>query len=229
MAAGQEARVSGCSCSYSHSSSDPDSLPDLTCGIHTVIHVAGPQRETIQHERQCTSLSRMDTCLRNYTRHCATPLQQELFNLLFNGIRRVKHEYCAPDSELRSLYLKHVPCIRSVVRDPANPCMKDMQVLGEVVTEARWNKRADYACCGYHRVGRCLSQQVERACGDETSDFGKKMLRKIVSRLPEIRCRDLTEKSAVCRELPPFGSSPKGGQSTSVINKLIRTYTSSSR
>ena len=187
----------------------------------------GPKSEEAQHQRQCTAISKADTCLRNYTRVCTTSVQQQLFGLVFNGIRRINHEYCGSRSELRDAYLRNVPCLRSVLRDPLNPCMKDLQLMGEEVTEAGWNRRINFACCAYHRVGRCMVQQITRSCGSETADFVKDLIGKLVSRIPEIRCRDLTARSPVCQQLPPFGTNPKGGKSTSVINKLIRTYTNS--
>lgn len=198
----------------------------MTQSTHNCIHThTGSRSQAAQHERQCTALSRMDSCMRNYTTHCTTPLQEHLVNMGLSGVRRIQQEYCSPGSELRQTYLKHVPCLRSVLKNPANPCMKDLNVMGEVVTEAKWNKRVNYACCGYHRIGSCLRREVTRACGPETMDFVRTMAKKLMSRLPEIRCRDLTEDSPVCSELPPFGSNPKGGRSTSVVNKLIRTYT----
>ena len=172
---------------------------------------------------QCVVLNRADDCLRAYTRQCMTKVQQQLFNIAFNGIERVEQEYCKQGSVLQTSYREHVPCLRSVMRDPQNPCVKDLQVMAEAVTGAAWHKRINYACCAYHRVGACMAKQITRACGKKTTDFIKTMARKLASRLPDIRCREQKDQgSAVCRELPPFGSSPRGGNTTSVITKLIR-------
>lgn len=212
------------------SQSPPCHLMDVDiCVSHLVGFTderAGPRSEQVQYQKQCSAIQKSDTCLRNYTRVCATPPQRQMFNLMFDGIRRIHYEYCREGSELRESYVKHVPCLRSVVRDPMNPCMKDLQLMAEVITESPWTGRIDLTCCSYHRVGQCMRNQIERACGDESADFVQNMLRKVAGRILEIRCRDFTQRNQACRRLPPFGTNPKGGKSTSVINKLIRTYTS---
>lgn len=212
------------------SQSPPCHLFEVDLCISNVVGFTKEDRtksEEVQHEKQCAAITKADTCLRNYTRFCVTPLQQQLLNLVFDGVHRIQREYCVKGSNLRESYLKHVPCLRSVVQDPLNPCTKDLQLMVEEVTEAQWIRRSNYACCAYHRVGSCFSRQVERSCGRETADFSKDLIRKLVSRIPDIRCKDLTTRSPICQELPSFGTDPKGGQSTSVINKLVRTYTSS--
>lgn len=121
--------------------------------------------------------------------------------------------------------MKHSPCLRTAMRDAQKPCVKDLQVAFEAMTAAPWNKRIGLGCCAYNRIGTCLSTAVEKECGEETISFVRNMTQAALSRLPSIVCSDFTVDSKECAELPPPGSAPKGGKSTSILNRLLSAYT----
>lgn len=105
------------------------------------------------------------------------------------------------------------------------PCIKDLQVGFEAMNEAKWDKRTGLGCCAYNRVGDCLGKAIRAECGEETITFVTDMMKAALSRLPEIMCSEFTLDSPTCKELPPPGSAPKGGKSTSILNRLLAAYT----
>lgn len=144
---------------------------------------------------------------------------------MFDGASRLQKDYCTPGTPLRELYKKHTPCLRDAMRDAQKPCIKDLQVGFEAMNAAKWDKRVGIGCCAFNRVGSCLGSAVKKTCGEETNDFVRNMTMSMLSRLPDLVCGDHGPESATCAELPPPGSEPKGGKSTSILNRLLSAYT----
>ena len=187
---------------------------------------AGVANSEAELDRQCTFIKEADQCIRNYTGTCATDLQRQMTDLVFDGAAKLQRDYCTKGTELRNLYMKHSPCLRTALKDAQKPCIKDLQVAFEDMTAAKWDKRLGFGCCAYNRVGNCLSAPIKRACGQETVDFVGNMTSALLSRLPGIVCGDFGLESETCRALPPPGSEPKGGKTTSILNRLLSAYTS---
>jgi hypothetical protein len=176
-------------------------------------------------DKQCTFIKEADECVRNYTSVCTTDLQKQLADMVFEGTSKLQKDYCTRGSKLRQLYMKHSPCLRNAMRDAQKPCMKDLQVAFEAMTAAKWDKRIGLGCCSFNRVGSCLSKAVNATCGEETRQFVSNMTTAALSRLPEIVCGEFTPESPACAELPPPGTPPKGGKTTSILNRLLSAYT----
>ena len=192
-----------------------------------MVCLAGVANTEAELDRQCTFIDEANQCIMNYTETCATDLQQQLGNLLFDGAKKMKENYCTKGSELRKLYMKHAPCLRTALRDAQRPCIKDLQVAFEAMTAAKWDKRGTIGCCAFNRVGDCLSKPIKKQCGQETIDFVGNMTTVLLSRLPGLLCGDLGIESETCKTLlPPIGSEPKGGKTTSILNRLLSAYTS---
>jgi len=151
-------------------------------------------------------------------------MQRPLADLMFEGSARLQKDYCTPGSSLRKLYLKHAPCLNSVSKDQ-RPCIKDLQVAFEAVTSAKWDKRLPLGCCAFKRVRKCMMELVDTKCGEETVNFVNELMQAALSRLPDLMCEEFTLTSKACKELPPIGSAPKGGRSTSILNRLLSAYT----
>ena len=175
-------------------------------------------------DRQCIFIKEADVCFRNFTSNCASPMQKQLFDMMFDSSSRLQTDYCTSGSTLRKLYLKHAPCLNTVIKDQ-KPCIKDLQVAFEAVTTAKWDKRLPLGCCAYRRVRKCLTDLMEKKCGEDTVDFVNDMLQAALSRLPDLMCDEFTLGSKACKELPAVGSAPKGGKSTSILNRLLSAYT----
>ena len=175
-------------------------------------------------DRQCTSFKEAGSCLKNFTRKCLTTTQKQLANSLSDGAQKLQKEFCTPGSAFRQSYLKHAPCLNTALKEQ-KPCIKDLQVSFEKVTEAKWDKRIPLGCCAYRRTRDCIVKLIEQKCGQETVKFVNDFLRAALSRLPELACQKYSLSSATCKELPPFGTAPKGGRSTSVLNRLLSAYT----
>lgn len=198
------------------------------CAASLLVFTQGPSGVAdteAELDRQCTFIKEADECIRNYTATCATDLQQQMADVFFDGAAKLQKDYCTKGSNLRKLYMKHAPCLRTAMRDAQRPCIKDLQVAFEAMTSAKWDKRIGLGCCAYNRVGECMSKQVKAACGEETVTFVGNMTRAAVSRLPEIMCAEHGLESKTCAELPPPGTPPKGGKSTSILNRLLSAYT----
>jgi hypothetical protein len=151
-------------------------------------------------------------------------MQQQLADFMFDGTSKLQKDYCTPGSSLRKLYLKHAPCLNTASREQ-KPCIKDLQVAFEAVTSAKWDKRVPLGCCAYKRVHKCMTDLIEQKCGAETVDFLKQLMQAVLSRLPDLMCDEFSLGSKTCKELPPVGSAPKGGRSTSILNRLLSAYT----
>jgi len=198
------------------------------CAASLLVFTQGPSgvaNTDAELDRQCTFIKEADECIRNYTATCATDVQQQLTDMVFDGTAKLQKDYCTKGSQLREMYMKHSPCLRTAMRDAQKPCIKDLQVAFEAMTAAKWDKRIGLGCCAYNRVGDCLSKAVKKECGEETVSFVGNMTRAALSRLPDIVCTDFSLESATCAELPPPGSAPKGGKSTSILNRLLSAYT----
>ena len=177
-------------------------------------------------EKQCAAFKRAGSCFETYAKNCATEEQRQFLKRLRNAAVRVKDEYCTTGTSLRSSYIKYGPCLRSVIKDPSHQCLIDLQAVTEYVTEAGRKDRIDLVCCALHRVKKCLSREVEKSCTSDSIDFIKRVGQAFGSRVIGIVCQEFEDpENPTCRMLPPIGSKPKGTDSTSVINKLIRTYT----
>jgi len=198
------------------------------CAASLLVFTQGPSglaNTDAEMDRQCTFIKEADECIRNYTSTCATDLQQQLADMVFDGTAKLQKDYCTKGSQLRELYMKHSPCLRNAMREAQKPCIKDLQVAFEAMTEAKWDKRVGFGCCAYNRVGDCMSKALKKECGEETVSFVGNMTRAALSRLPDIMCAEHTLESPTCKELPPPGSAPKGGKTTSILNRLLSAYT----
>lgn len=175
-------------------------------------------------DRQCTFIKEADTCVRNFTKNCLTNDQRSLTTSLFHGANKLLKEYCIPGSNLRKQYLKHAPCLNTVMKEQ-KPCIRDLQVAFEEVTSSKWDKRLGLACCSYRRLRDCMGKIMKDKCGEETVNFFNELLQTLLSRLPDLMCKEFTLGSATCKKLPPPGTAPKGGRSTSILNRLLSAYT----
>lgn len=151
-------------------------------------------------------------------------MQRQLADMMFEGTGKLQKDYCTQGSPLRKLYLKHAPCLSTVVKDQ-KPCIKDLQVAFEAVTAAKWDKRVPLGCCAYRRVRKCMTELIEQKCGQDTVDFLNDLIQAALSRVPDLMCDEFSLGSKACKELPAVGSAPKGGRSTSILNRLLSAYT----
>jgi len=198
------------------------------CAASLLVFTQGPSATAntdAELDRQCTFIKEADDCIRNYTATCATDLQQQLANLVFDGASKIQTDYCTQGSQLREMYKKHSPCLRKAMNTAQKPCVKDLQVAFEAMNAAPWNKRTGIGCCAFNRVGTCMSTAVNKECGEETVSFVRNMTSALLSRLPDLMCGEFGPESKICTELPPPGSEPKGGKSTSILNRLLSAYT----
>jgi len=175
--------------------------------------------------KQCGYLREADTCLRNFTKRCTTPLQRELISFVTEGSSRLLKEYCSVGTQLRQSYLKHAPCLNQAQKTQKT-CMKDLQAALETVANVEWDKRIPVGCCSYRRFSKCVENKVESRCGKEAVEFMKLLLRMALSRLPDIICQGYGAENQECRALlPPAGTNPKGARSNSVLSRLFSAYT----
>jgi len=175
-------------------------------------------------DRQCSFIKETETCIRNFTKNCMTEDQQQLANFLFDGTTKLQKDYCTTGSALRKGYLKHSGCLNAVQKEQ-KPCIKDLQVAFEEVTSAKWDMRMGLACCAYRRVRACTEKIMQEKCEEGAIDFFTDLGQAMLGRLPELMCDEFTAESATCKQLPPVGSAPKGGRSTSILNRLLSAYT----
>jgi len=176
-------------------------------------------------DKQCGYLKEADSCLRNFTRRCTTPLQRELIGFVTEGSLRLLDEYCTRGSQLRQSYLKHASCLNVATRGQKT-CIKDLQAAFEVITSVEWDKRIPAGCCAYRQLMKCTENLIETKCGKEAVEFMHLLLRMALSRLPDIVCQGYTPQSQSCKSLlPPPGTAPKGSRSNSVLSRLFSAYT----
>lgn len=181
----------------------------------------------LEINKQCTHLRDADTCLRNYTRRCMTGLQRELVNLASNSSIGMLNEYCSRGSQLRINYLKHSKCLNEVYRKDQRTCTRDLQASLELLTSASelTGKRAQLGCCTYRKFELCLSGAIEKRCGKDAQLFAGDIVRRASSRLPEVLCRPYRPDSQECRALlPNANATPKGPKSSSILSRLLSTY-----
>lgn len=177
--------------------------------------------------KQCVHLRDADTCLRNYTRRCMTPLHRELVSLATNSSMGMLNEYCTRGSQLRSNYLKHSKCLNEVYRKDQRACTRNLQAALELLTGSAElaGKRAQLGCCTYRAFEQCLSTAIEKRCGKETLLFSGDIARRLGSRLPEALCRQYRPDSHECRALlPSANATPMRAKSSSIISRLLSTY-----
>jgi len=176
-------------------------------------------------DKQCGYLREADSCLRNFTRRCTTPLQRELIGFVTEGSLRLLSEYCTRGSPLRQSYLKHAGCLQSATRGQKT-CIKDLQSAFEVITSVEWDKRIPAGCCAYRQLMKCTENLIETKCGKDAVEFMNLLLRMALSRLPDIVCQGYGPGSKTCANLlPPPGTAPKGSRSNSVLSRLFSAYT----
>jgi len=176
-------------------------------------------------DKQCGYLKEADTCLRNYTRRCTTPLQRELVTFITEGSTRLMKDYCTRGSQLRQHYLKHATCLNQATRGQKG-CIKDLQAAFEVITSVEWDKRVPSGCCAYRQFMKCTENLIESKCGKEAVEFTKILMRIALSRLPDIMCQGYGPNTSTCKSLlPPPGTLPKGSRSSSVLSRLFSAYT----
>lgn len=178
--------------------------------------------------KQCVHLREADTCLRNYTRRCMTPIQRELVTFSANSTLQLMNDYCSRGSALRTNYLKHAQCINQVQKKEQKNCIKDLQASLELLTANgdENTKRLQLACCTYRKFEACLGSQLEKKCGKETLNFVGTIMRRATSRLPEVVCRHYKPDGQECKALlPKPGITPKGSKSNSILSRLFSAYT----
>ncbi|KAI1278477.1 hypothetical protein HDE_14387 [Halotydeus destructor] len=178
-------------------------------------------------DKQCTYIREAETCLRNYTSRCATPLQKDMLGFLTDGSLKLMDQFCTRGSKLRTSYLKHAGCLNQVTRNGATkPCIKDLQAAFEEITTAKFDKRIPTGCCAFRKMSKCTEALVSEKCGKDSVDFMKQLMRMALSRMPDIVCQDYAAESQTCKQLlPPPGAAPKQGRSTSVLSRLFSAYT----
>lgn len=175
--------------------------------------------------KQCTHLRDSDTCLRNYTRRCMTPIQREVVSLTTNSSLQLLNEYCTRNSQLRLNYLKHSKCLNEIQKKEQKGCLREMQASLELFSSIG-DKRLQLACCAYKRFESCFGVHVEKKCGKEAVNFVGTVVRRATSRLPETMCRNYKPESQECRVLlPKPGTVPKGTKSGSILSRLLSAYT----
>lgn len=175
--------------------------------------------------KQCTHLRDSDTCLRNYTRRCMTPMQREVVTLTTNSSLQLLNEYCTRNSQMRLNYLKHASCFNQVRKKEQKSCLRDLQASLELFASVG-DKRLQLACCTYKRFESCFGSQVERRCGKEALAFIGNVVQRATSRLPETLCRSYRPDSQECKVLlPKPGVVPKGAKSGSILSRLLSAYT----
>lgn len=175
-------------------------------------------------DRQCGFIREADTCRRNYTRRCTTPLQRELIDFVSQGGQKVADEFCTPGSALREEYKKHAKCLGEA-RVESNFCAKDLQRALEIVSSTSWDLRVPVACCAYNRFDVCSSEIIRSRCGSKALSLSRRVIRLAASRLPEILCQTYPPTSKKCIDLlPPPGEAPLGPRSNSVLSRIFSTY-----
>jgi len=198
------------------------------CAASLLVFTQGPAgvaNTDAELDRQCTFIQEAGDCVKNYTSVCATDLQQQMTDMLFDGSAKFQKEYCTRGTGTRQLYMKHSPCLRKAMQAAQRPCIKDLQVAFEAMTAAKSDKRLGIGCCGFNRVGNCLSTAITKECGEETIAFGRNLTQAVMGRLPDLLCSEFPLESPTCAALPPPGSPPKGGKTTSILNRLLSAYT----
>lgn len=87
--------------------------------------------------KQCQHLREADSCLRNYSRRCMTPMQRELMSLASNSTLGLMDEYCTRGSKLRQNYLKHATCFNQLQKKQEHKgCLRDLQASLELLGSA---------------------------------------------------------------------------------------------
>lgn len=186
-------------------------------------------------QKQCTHLNETNTCLKQYTNRCMTPLQRDIVTMVSNSSMDLLGEYCHRGSQLRVQYLKHAQCLNQVQKKEQKTCVRDAQNVLELLTSndhnqsgSLANKRIQLACCGFKRFEDCFQGHIEKRCGKEAWRFVVNVVRRATSRMPEIMCRNYKPDGNECRSLlPKSGLSPRGHKSSSVLSRLLSAYTGS--
>lgn len=179
--------------------------------------------------KQCVHLREADTCIKNYTRRCMTPIQRELVGLASNSSIALLDDYCTKGSKLRSNYLKHAQCLNQVQKKEQKSCLRDLQSSLELLTSNSGDpinsKRLQLACCTYKRFEACFGGHLERKCGRETVQFVSNVVHRVTSRMPDTVCRAYRPETQECKALlPKPGVTPKGSKSNSVVSRLLSAY-----
>ncbi|XP_074596883.1 uncharacterized protein LOC141851963 [Brevipalpus obovatus] len=176
-------------------------------------------------ERQCAYIREADSCQRNYTSRCLTPLQRDLITFMGEGGKTISTEFCTQGSDIRAQYKKHAKCV-SEARSESKQCSKDLQRSLEEISRTTVENRIAMACCGYNRFDACSGKAIKQKCGPDALELSRKIIRLSSSRLPEIVCQTHPATSSKCIEiLPPAGTEPLGAQSNSVLSRIFSSYT----
>lgn len=177
--------------------------------------------------KQCVHLRDADTCFRNYTRRCMTPIQREVVTFASNSSLQLLNEYCTRGSSIRTSYLKYSQCFNQIQKKEQRSCTRDLQASLELFAGSsnEAGKRFQLACCTYRRFQSCLGGQIEKKCGKEAFAFVTNLVRRATSRLPETMCRQYKPDGQECKSLlPKPGTLPKGAKSNSIVSRLLSAY-----
>ncbi|KAG9509585.1 hypothetical protein GZH46_01890, partial [Fragariocoptes setiger] len=190
------------------------------CAAPLVVFTQSPSGLALNNhdlDKQCNYIKEADVCLSNFTRRCMTPIQSSMISILTEGSRQVLKDYCTPNSYIREQFLKHSSCLNEALKTHHKSCIKDLQASLEVMTQSmstsetkQWQKRVPVGCCAYRRFENCIGGQVERKCGKEAQDFVKLVLKRVLSRMPDMMCRNYKPEGSTCKSiLPAVGTIPK--------------------
>lgn len=142
-----------------------------------------------------------------------TQLQRQMVTFMAEGSMDLLDEYCKPGTPLRQSYLKHATCLNSAQKNHQKACIKDLQAAFEILTLGgdNWQKRIPVGCCTYRRFETCIGNHVEKKCGKEALNFVNLVLKRALSRMPDMICRNYKPEGNECKSiLPPSGTTPKG-------------------
>ncbi|XP_053201294.1 uncharacterized protein LOC128386301 isoform X3 [Panonychus citri] len=197
------------------------------CAATLLVFTQNPSEITgseIELDKQCGFIREAESCRRNFTQRCTTPLQRELIDYLGEGGRQVGDEFCTRGSPLREEYKRHARCLGSTRRESAW-CSKDLQRAMEVVTNSALDARISTACCAFNRYDSCTSNIISSRCGPQALALSRRVIRLAASRLPEMLCSSYPATSKKCIEvLPASGEAPLGSRSNSLLSRLFSTY-----
>lgn len=187
------------------------------CAATLVVFTQSPSGLAVNEQdlsKQCGYLREADNCLKNFVRKCTTPIQRQMVSFMSEGSSGLLDDYCKPGTELRKAYLKHATCLNNAQKNHQKSCIKDLQASFEALTTIsaeNWQKRIPVGCCTYRRFEQCIGNQVEKKCGKEALNFINMVLKRALSRMPEMLCKNYKPESGDCKAiLPSPGAQPKG-------------------
>lgn len=179
----------------------------------------------------CKSANESMSCFNEYRKRCMTPIQQELSDLLVEGIFNLRNQLCGSStSPIRTNYLAHAECLNKVAQsDSTNNNLHYLLAIIERFVALPNSQRINFICCGYGKMYNAIRSDAVNTCGEEATKAGEDFINLSVAQLPRMICTGYDGSSDECKAvLPPDGAKPTDEFKDNAIYKfaysVIKNY-----